>query len=227
MGSPGEFGHWYYLIYLLPGGIAMLLLLLSVVGGGGRHHRGSAGHRGTGSHGQRHSGPKHHAPKASGACSGNATSLVQQILAFFKVGRVPGLFVWGSFLLGWGLFGFWGTRLWEGAFHNVAMFVLPSFVTALAGALAIAKLTGEMGARLLPSDESLATDTIDLCGFTGTAAFPVDETRGRVHVYDAHGTLHDARAVILAGQMPIPRGHRILVADYDAERGLLIVEDLP
>ncbi len=35
---PGDFGQWYYLIYLLPGGAALLLLLLSALGGGARHH---------------------------------------------------------------------------------------------------------------------------------------------------------------------------------------------
>lgn len=239
MNSPSELGQWYYLMYLLPGGLAMLLLLLSSVSGGGRHHHhpgaaSHAHHAGMGGHahrvvgGHRHGGPKHPAPKAAGARGGGGTpNPAQQVLAFFRVGRVPGLFLWGSFLLGWGLFGFWGTRLWEAALHRLALFALPSLVTALAGALAVAKVTGEMGARLLPDDVSLATDTIDLCGSVGTVAFPIDQTRGRVHVYDAHGTLHDVRAVILPGQETIARGRRILVADYDEAHGLLIVEELP
>ena len=38
-----DYGQWYYLIYLIPGGAAVLTLILSVLGGG-RHHR--AGHAG-------------------------------------------------------------------------------------------------------------------------------------------------------------------------------------
>lgn len=228
MGGPSEFGQWYYLIYLLPGGVAMLLLLLSAAGGGGRHHRAATGHHG---HrmggGHRHGGPKHHSPKGAGARAGGSPNLAQQMLAFFGVGRVPGPFVWGSFLLGWGLFGFWGTRLWESALDRPGMFFFPALVTALAGALAMAKLTGELGARLLPKTESFALSTIDLCGQTGTVAFPVDEQRGRVNVYDAFGTLHAPSARVAPGQALIARGRRILVTDYDAARDMIIVEELP
>lgn len=145
-GGSGEYGQWYYLIYLLPGGVAMLLLLLSAAGGGGRHHRAAAGHRVGGGH--RHGGPKHQPPKGAGAKAAGAPNMAQQIVAYFGVGRVPGPFVWGSFLLGWGPFGFWGTRLWQDALDRPGLSVIPSFVTALAGALGMAKLTGELGARL-------------------------------------------------------------------------------
>lgn len=237
-----ELSEWYYLMYLGPGGIALLLLLLSAVSGGGRHHRANVSHGH--SHGgvkmhhggpkahhggpkAHHAGPKHAAPKHGARTNAPSHNAVQQTLAWFGIGRMPGLFVWGSALLGWGLFGYWGTRISEAALHAPALFVLPALATAIFGAAATAKLTAEAGARLLPQENSTATDTVELCGLTGTVAFPVDETRGRVHVYDTYGTLHDVQAVAAPGQPPIARGQKVFVTDFDAARKLLIVELLP
>jgi len=67
--------------------------------------------------------------------------------------------------------------------------------------------------------------------FTGAQpilrAYTVDEAHGRVHVYDAHGTLHDVSARLAPGQPPIGRGRQILVTDYDAAHGFVVVEELP
>ncbi|BDI31111.1 hypothetical protein CCAX7_31620 [Capsulimonas corticalis] len=232
-----ELAQWYYLIYLIPGGTALFLLMASSAGGG-RHHKGGGArhHSGGGpraSHsGARHGGgPKHQGAKASakgGAKVVNSQPTIgEQVLGFFGVGRVPGPFVWGSLLLGWGLFGFWGTQYFEEKLHNPALFALPALAVACTGALVTAKITGEAGARLMPQTESFATDTIDLCGQIGTAAFPVDETRGRVHVYDAHGTMHDCTARIAPGHSPLARGSRVLVVDYDEKKGQLVVEEAP
>lgn len=234
MQTPDEYGQWYYLMYLLPGGIALLLLLLSSLGGGGRHHRGVAGHGGSrhmvhspGSHrGGAHSGPKHHSARATAGKGSSTPSAMQQMLAFFGVGRLPLPFIWGSVLLGWGLFGFWGTRLWEAALHHPPLFILPSLVTAIVGALATARVTSALGARLLPQEASSALSTVDLCGRTGAVTYPVDEVRGRVHVYDDYGTLHDVQACVAPGQPPVGRGRQVLVTDYDAAQDRVIVEEM-
>ena len=84
----------------------------------------------------------------------------------------------------------------------------------------------EVVARFLPGDETYAVSAVDLCGQTGTAAFAVDTLRGRVHVYDAHGTLHDMSARLAPGEATIARGRPVLVMDYDPVRDQLIVEDL-
>jgi len=225
---PSEYAQWYYLIYLLPGGVALLLLLLSVLGGGMHHHVG-AGH---GPHGLGHHGAGHHTPAPHGQShsqargSGAAGRTPPSLTAFFGLGRVPAPLVWGSALLGWGLFGFWGTQFWEQHLPLPAAFALPALATALAGALVTEKATVEAASRLLPRDESYATSPIELCGLTGTVVFATDDVRGRVHVYDAHGTLHDVSARSAPGQGQIARGHRALVTDYDAVRGQVIVEEV-
>lgn len=234
MVNPSEWAQWYYLIYLLPGGVALLLLLLSALGGGMRHgHHAGAGHHslGQGHHGAGHvahghtpaaaHGPKHSAPRT--AASGSRTL---PLLAFFGLGRVPAPLVWGSALLGWGVFGFWGTQFWQGLLHVPAAFALPALGTALVGALATEKVTTEAAARLLPRDELYATSAVELCGLTGTVAYPTDATRGRVTVYDAHGTLHDMSARTAPGMPPIARGRTALVVDYDAVKDEVIVEEV-
>ena len=218
MNAPDEYGQWYYTIFWVPGGAALLLLLLSSLGGG-RHHKAGGGARHAGG------GPKHGA-KAAGVKHAAGPTAWQQMLAVFGVGRLPAPFVWGGALLGWGLFGFWGTRLWEAALHQPALFVLPSLVTAAVGALATVRVTAALGARLLPQEGSSALSTVDLCGQTGTAIYPVDEARGRVRVYDDFGTLHDVQAHVAPGSPLIERGRSVLVTDYDAAGDRVTVEEV-
>ena len=232
--APVEFGNWYYLIYLVPGGIALLLLLLSALGGGMNHHHGGAGH---GHHApvssvHTHTATAHtpHAPATSHSQGQthktSATVRGQTPLSFFGVGRVPAPLVWGSALLGWGVFGFWGTQLWQRGLHVPGLFALPALATALAGAFVTEKATVEAASRFLPNDETYATETVELCGLTGTVVFPVDGARGRVHVYDAHGTLHDMSARTAPNAPPVARGGKVLVVDYDAGRDKVIVEEV-
>lgn len=223
-----ELSQWYYLMYLLPGGAALLLMLMSVAGGG--HHRIGGGHHhggGMGRSGLRHAGPKHGGPKQSVRGQAAKPSPAYQALALLGIGRAPGLLVWGSLLLGWGLCGFWATRLLEPALRIPLIFCLPALAVALLGALGAARLTSLLWTRLLPAEETFVIGTVDLCGLTGKVVFPVDETRGRVHVYDAFGTLHDVSARVAPGQPSIPRGSSALVTDFDDARGVVIIEDLP
>jgi membrane protein implicated in regulation of membrane protease activity len=208
--NASEYLQWYYLIYLLPGGAALLLLLLSVIGGG--HHHGGHAHQTVG-HG-------HH----GGGRSASTGRAARQVGAFLGAGRVPPALVGGSLLLGWGLFGFWATRLLEPVWPSV--FVLPAFVFAVVGALATARLTAWGAARWLPSETTTAVGMVELCGLTGTVAYSVDATRGRVHIYDAYGTLHDVSARVAPGRDMIVRGCRVLVTDYDAKHDFLLVEEV-
>ncbi len=224
MVHPSEFMQWYYLIYLLPGGVALLLLLLSALGGGmhSHHHVGVGhGHHAPVAHG--HPAQPHGQARGAEAAGRSLPSLT----AFFGLGRVPAPLVWGSALLGWGLFGFWGTQFWEQHGHYAAAFVLPALATALAGAVVTEKAVVEAASRLLPREASSATGTVELCGLTGTVVFAADDARGRIHIYDAHGTLHDVSARSAPGQGRIARGRRALVTDYDAARDQVIVEEAP
>ena len=116
-----EYARWYYMIYLLPGGLALFLLLASSLGHGMHHgHHGHQGHHGTGT-GQLQAGPLRTGPLRTGSVRagpvrhGAPTASAHKapfLPAFFGLGRVPVLLVWGSALLGWGITGFWGTQFW-------------------------------------------------------------------------------------------------------------------
>ena len=217
-----EYAAWYYLLYLLPGGTALVLLLLSALGGmrhGTGHH--ATGHHVTGHHAAGQPPAIKHTTLRQGTGPAYRAPF---LTAFFGLERVPVTLVWGSALLGWGIFGFWGTQLWQSFLHFPAAFVLPALATALAGALVTEKVTVEAVSRFLPGDETFAVSAVDLCGLTGEVVFPVDTGRGRVHVYDVHGTLHEMSARTAAGQGTVARGQSVLVVDYDAGQDQLIVE---
>lgn len=203
-------------------------------GGGHRiaapHHGAGGGHRVAAAHQGSHGGARHNTSRTSSsrikATAGQSRSTIgEQMLALIGFGSIPSPFVWGSLLLGWSVFGFWSTRILETSLRHPALFILPSMAIAAGGAVVMAKLTTGILGRILPKDVSLAVSTVDLCGLTGKATFPVDEARGRVHVYDDHGTLHDCSARTNAGQGVISRGHEVLVVDYDQEKDQLIVEE--
>jgi hypothetical protein len=125
------------------------------------------------------------------------------------------------------LCGVWATEYWSHGQHGGGAFWLPPLVVAIAGAVAVEKLTATLGARMLPQTESYAVSNIDLCGLTGNVVYPVSGERGRIHVYDEHGTLHDTRARTAPGHPSIDRGRKVLVVDYDAAADQVIVESAP
>jgi len=255
-----EFGEWYYLIYLIPGGSALFILLSSVLGG---HHR-FGGHSHVGVHGHAGSaGPAiaagHAHPALHGAHTGVATphqtghavqhghaqdgdrngkntgndatfshehpSMPGVLETFFGIGKVPITMVWGSLCLGWGLFGLYGTEFWSNVTHTPFLFVPLGAVAGVLGAVATGRFTAILGARMMPDTESFAVSSVELFGCHGTVVYAVDTEHGRVHVYDAFGTLHDKEARSRSGA--IPRGHSVVVLDFDDETDRLIVEEAP
>jgi hypothetical protein len=207
-------------------------------GARGVHHAGGHGPQGNahtqahGSHGShlRVSGqPRHGAARAQQgrAGAGVRQPFLEQLSLFFGVGRVPLPFLLGGALMGWGLCGVWATEYWNHGPRGTEAFWLPPLVMAIAGAVAAEKLTATLGTRMLPQTESYAVSNVDLCGLTGSVVYPVGAERGRIHVYDEHGTLHETRARLAPGQPTIDRGRTVLVVDYDAAADQVIVEPAP
>jgi len=267
-----EFGEWYYLIYLIPGGAALFILLSSVLGGHhrlgghahvGAHHASLPGHVAVHaalpqiSHGGAHAalpqaGHSHgvqaaHSPASHTHAAHNGNAQGEQkssrdqandatythehpkvpatLGSFFGIGRVPITMVWGSLFLGWGMFGIYGTAFWSGAAHTPFLFVPFGALSGLIGAVLAGRFTAVLGARMLPETESFAVTSVELFGCRGNVVYPVDSKHGRVHVYDAHGTLHEKEARTTGGT--IPRGRSVIVLDFDEEADRLIVEEAP
>ncbi len=167
MVNPGEWAQWYYLIYLLPGGVALLLLLLSALGGGMRHgspcrsrasQPGAWASRGTAHHGA--CGRRTATP-----CRGRTV----------RRGCRP-FSAWGAFPRRWS----GAAPCWAGGCsgsgerssgRRCCIFPprspCPRWRRRWPGRLSTEKVTVEAAARLLPRDESYATSAVDLCGLTG------------------------------------------------------------
>jgi membrane protein implicated in regulation of membrane protease activity len=247
--------EWYYLIFLLPAGLSVLVLLLSGLSShGGGHHDAGGAHAGgdamhgihahahdlhgghgdaahahgahAGSHDAGHGGDHGH-DGHHGAAHGEGTSLAQRALSFFGIGRAPITISSGSLMLGWGLCGYVAVETLRPTLRLPGVFILPSLGAAAAGALVFAKVFGEIAARLIPQDESFALTRDSLVGLTATVVYPVSETEGRIHVFDAFRTLHVEPARTAAGRPPIPRGADVTVVALDPEQDNLIVEPSP
>lgn len=139
--------------------------------------------------------------------------------------RAPWMMLLEAFFLVWGVVGFWADQTFV-ATRNPTMpeMALPlgvAFITGIAGA----RIAAEVIARLMPEDETLVVSQEGLYGLTGTVAFPVTQTAGRIHVYDTYGTLHDETCRVQADHPPIGKGSRAIVVDRDS-KGFLIVEEL-
>jgi len=205
-------------------------------GGSGIKHGGSSGIKHSGGSGVKHGGARtsgahgHRGAQAKGGGRRSSVRAVmhggvlEQLALFFGFGRVPMPFLIGGALMGWGFTGFWATQYWVEHSHATGLFWLPALGEAVAGAIVAEKFTAAIGSRLLPQTESCDVSNVDLCGLTGTVVYPIGEQRGRIHVYDDHGTLHEARARLANGEGEIARGKRALIVDYDPAADQLIVE---
>lgn len=243
--------EWHYLVFLLPLGASVLLLVLSSLrfghrGGharsGGVRHTGSSAPRvshggGSAAHHQNHAGgkpihstgkPAHTGTRAQGTKgkTGEMSHSQNLRLTLLGIGRVPLPMIVQMFALCWGVVGILGNQMWLSAIPSPTVIqVIPSLMAALLGGLVGARLSAEIIGRLLPQEESAAVSRDGLYGLSGRVVFPVDESNGRVHIYDEHNTLHDERCRVVSGHLPIPKGQTVLVVDRD-RNGILLVEEL-
>lgn len=126
-------------------------------------------------------------------------------------------------MLGWGLCGFTVLTALKPTLHFPAAFVPPALGVAVVGALVFAKVFGEMAAHLIPRDESFAVTLDDLVGLPATVVYPVSESEGRVHVFDAFRTLHVEPARLAPGAAPLAKGADAKVVGISSDGAYLIV----
>lgn len=237
----GEWLQWYNLIFIIPAAVSILVLLLSGLGGHGGHGHSAAGH----AHGvgNLHAGHAHapgglHGAHAHGHDAGSTghahghhgasvhhegISLAARALSFFAVGRAPVTIVLGSMMLGWGMCGYMTVGLLQPALRLPAAFVPPALGFAVGGGLVFAKVFGEIAAYLIPREESFAVSLEDLVGLFGTVVYPVSETEGRIHVFDAFRTLHVEPARVTPGAANIAKGAGVKVTGISPDGDYVLV----
>lgn len=172
------------------------------------HETGAAGH----AHGQ-HGAAAHH----------EGISPAARALSFFAVGRAPVTIVLGSMMLGWGMCGYITVGLLQPALRLPAAFVPPALGFAVGGGLVFAKVFGEIAAHLIPQEESSAVSLEDLVGLFGTVVYPVSESEGRIHVFDAFRTLHVEPARVITGAATVGKGAGVRVTGISPDGDYLLV----
>jgi hypothetical protein len=191
----------------------------------GGHAHGAGDLHGTHGHASGHDGG------ASGHAHGHhdagvhheGIGLAQRTLSFFAVGRAPVTIVLGSMMLGWGLCGYITVGALQPVLRFPAAFVPPALGIAVGGGLLFAKVFGEIAAHLIPQEESSAVSVEDLVGLFGTVVYPVSDTEGRIHVFDAFRTLHVEPAHVAPGAASIAKGTSVKVTAISPDGDYLIV----
>jgi hypothetical protein len=153
-----------------------------------------------------------------------------EVLGFFGVGHVPFMVVWVT------LFIFTG---FAGVFFNRVMFVralgdYPGwfFAVSLAAALVVGltavRLFSRVAGRLVDVGGKGATAKRELAGKLGiVASAQVDQSFGEVRVQDGRGNEILVHGRLAEGEPPSVRGAKVVLVDYDADKGLFWVTACP
>lgn len=201
---------WWNLIFLLPASAAVLYVLLLAVGAlpfddMGLHFDAHAGHAG-------HDLPGHHDLPGD-----------HDLLGVLGIGRVPISIVLISFSLLWGVIGWFAMRGFRSIWPDPGIFVWPSLVIALFGAVGLTGVMTRLLGRVMPGTETYGAGARELIGRMGEARYPISASGGSVQVYDQHGTLHEVPARVLADEAMIPAGARVVLWRYDDATGSYLV----
>ena len=239
------------LVFLAPFAAGLLLAILTMATGAmhGAHGHAGHGHLGHGhvghAHGMAHAAHGHAAPAHAAAGHGSShahaaahphanngaaksaareapaggISLGSVFGAVTGLNQAPITVLLWTFLIGWGFCGFWSRYL----FHVPLELAL---LIAGGGGYVIARSAAVLVSRMIPPDTTSAVSRPQLLGSTGHAVYPITDTGGRVHVYDAFGTLHAESCRLENGQSPIEKGCEVLLIDYDDQRRVFLVERL-
>lgn len=155
-----------------------------------------------------------HGPHAEGGGS---------VLSFFGVGRAPLMVVWVTFCLFAGFAGIafnrWIYESGQGQYPGWA-FPVSLLLSCVAG-LAAMRLFSGLAARLIDMGGRGSTKKHELAGQLGVvASAQLDARFGEIRVQDPRGNELLVHARLDAGDAALKRGDRVVLVDYDAERGL-------
>ena len=145
------------------------------------------------------------------------------VLSYFGVGRAPLMVVWVTFCLFAGFTGIafnrWIYERWEGQYPGWA-FPVSLVFSCVAGLVAMRLFSG-LAARLIDMGGRGSTKKHELAGQLGVvASAQLDARFGEIRVQDARGNELLIHARLDAGDAVLKRGDRVVLVDYDAERGL-------
>ena len=237
----------------LVGAILLAVSSLRIGGHHGSGHGAAHGHglRVHAGGGMRHApaptshAPAHHGGQAARGVSGSArngrasgdsqTTLAADprhypwrgrglVTAILGTGSAPALVVFELFLVCYGVIGMLANGMLLHPPSPAFLSIAASTGIAIGLGAVIARLSAGLLSKIIPSDETCIVTREGLFGLTGTVAYPISETGGRIHIFDEFGTLHDETCSVAAGQSPIGKGSTVRVVDIQAD-GKLVVEE--
>lgn len=225
---------WWNLIYILAFFFALLYAVLNALGlasegGTGMEHAADAG--------ADHDVPDFHVDDGAQAASQPPTpSVLEEVLSFFGLGKVPLSVLIMTFLITFGVVGWAGNLLLRPVLVTPLAFFPLSCGAAVVLGLGGTKLLAASLGRWLKPIESAAVRQSQLVGRIGTASLPVNATFGTALVRDDYGTLHKVTCRVREGAQTVPKGQSLLLVSYVPEKlpgrrasGYFIVEpyDVP
>lgn len=211
---------WPYLIFLVPGGLAVVLLLLSALGADNSDSQTAAdtdvdadadvdsdtdvvGHT------------DHPGGPATGA------------LHFLGADKAPLTLVTGAFLLGWGFAGFWANQLLLPVFHSLMPTVAAAIVIAAILGVCTARGTAAISERIVPKNVTAAISQASLVGQEASVVYPISTSAGRAFYYDKNAVLHDVSCRVRPDEEPIAKGRKVILSGYDPQTGRFWAEPSP
>jgi len=165
-----------------------------------------------------------HASAAPLPTGNERTPIVTLIQSVFGFGRAPIMMVVELFFICSGALGLIVNELLVEHVHSGPGLLVLSAPIAFFGGLVLARVGAALLDKLLPREESLVTSRDSLFGLAGEVTYPVGPTGGRIHVYDAYGTLHDEACRAADGAPAIPKGATAIVEDIDRAGNLIVRE---
>jgi membrane protein implicated in regulation of membrane protease activity len=154
--------------------------------------------------------------------------LVDQLLSFFGIGRVPFLVLWTTLCLIGGLTGIVvNFALWD-ASHRLPGWGFPlALVLALVLGVAAVRFAARLFAQVIDMNAKGATSKRDLVGKAGAVVSSLlDARHGEVRVHDGETEIM-VHGRVQAGETALAHGARVVLVDYDEATDLYWVTASP
>ena len=221
------FNHWWNLPYLIMLGLVAAFFLLQIIGliGDAGDHDVDHDHDVDVDGGDADADADADGDHGSG---GDGHAGMGEVLAFFGIGRVPFMVVWVTLFLFTGFVGLFVNRV---VYANHGGLGVGAFLLVLLGALVIGliavRLFARLAAKLVDVGGKGSTTKHELAGKQGVvASATLDASFGEVRVHD--GTSEQiVHARLGKGEAELARGARVVLIEYDAEKGYFWVTVSP
>lgn len=148
--------------------------------------------------------------------------IAARLLSVLGIGKVPVSLIAMTFALIWSFLGFAVNTLLQPALP-VFLFFSIAVAVATVGSFSLTGIFSRLVARILPTNESYDSPEAGLIGEVAEVVYLIDAKGGTARVRDAAGNLQDVQCVLQQGIPTVPRGVKVLLADYNTDQRTFVV----